>query len=423
MERPLLYFQPSELQELAKLGREHTQPAAAVAFCKGESEAVYHVHWKPPRFRQSGQPLRTFIWVSERVQGEPFCRRWMRETLLAELPVVAKGGESCLLLFAHPERPEAVLGFLSQTPGRPGEDVQRVDCQPFPGFSELFARHEGLLETALLQEKRVFIVGLGSFGAPLALQLAMSGVGHFTLVDPDRLEAANLSRHPCGLEDLGRFKTLAVRDALLRRNPDAVVRTLELDFNGEGADWEAEVRASDLLIGLTDENRSRFRLNRLALAVSRPAFFARAITRAAGGDIFRFRPGGGPCLACLFSQGAMAGSAEVSTLRQARREAPAYMKPEETEATVQPGLATDIAPIVTMTAKLVLLELLGPRSPMGNSLQADLEAPFYIWANRRELIYKNWPPMGMRFDRNSILRWYGVRCTRDPDCMVCGLQG
>ena len=46
----------------------------------------------------------------------------------------------------------------------------------------------------LLASTRVGIVGLGGGGSHIAQQLAHIGIGHFVLIDPDRIESSNLNR-------------------------------------------------------------------------------------------------------------------------------------------------------------------------------------------------------------------------------------
>ena len=60
-------------------------------------------------------------------------------------------------------------------------------------------------------------------------------MGNFVLVDFDRLKAHNISRHVCGLADVGRFKTRAVRDAILQHNPQASVVCHEADITEDEA--------------------------------------------------------------------------------------------------------------------------------------------------------------------------------------------
>jgi hypothetical protein len=172
---------------------------------------------------------------------------------------------------------------------------------------------------------------------------------------------------------------------------------------------------------VTDENRSRLNVNSSGLRLGATALFGRAITRAAGGDVFRLRPGNGPCLNCVFGSGLFyAAQEEISTLRQLQRATPAYTDPASVSSVVQVGLSSDIVPITNLMVKLALLELSrGMPSGLG-TLDEDLKADFYLWANRRDESYANWPPMEYFFNRNSILRWYGAQVQRDRNCLVCG---
>lgn len=73
--------------------------------------------------------------------------------------------------------------------------------------------------TKILEKLRVVCVGVGSLGGAVALQLARSGVGHLTLIDPDTLMSANLGRHVLGADDLGRSKATALREKIRRDLP------------------------------------------------------------------------------------------------------------------------------------------------------------------------------------------------------------
>jgi molybdopterin/thiamine biosynthesis adenylyltransferase len=290
-----------------------------------------------------------------------------------------------------------------------------------PSRSELYSRSKGLLETSILENQTVGIVGVGSGGSTVALELAKAGIGHFVLIDYDRLEPGNISRHICGIADLGRYKTEAVHDILHSKNPYAKIDTAEIDINSHLSETEALLKHCNLIIAGTDTNRSRFNLNSIALKYKIITIFGRAITRAAGGDVLRVRPYDGPCLACIFTETSpVTLEKEISHFRQAREEAPAYMDDKEVEATVQVGLSSDILPITNMVVKLALVELSRGKQSGITSLEEDFVADFYLWANRRENIYKNFPKMGN--GPLSILRWYGTKLERNKSCLVCGEQ-
>ena len=303
-------------------------------------------------------------------------------------------------------------------------NLEECDMRYVPKKSELYSRSKGLLEVDVLENKRVAIIGLGSFGSFVAVELAKAGLGHFKLFDFDRLELSNVARHMCGVNDLGRFKTKAIRDLIVNKNPHAQVSTFEVDINADVPKFQADMADCDLIICLTDENQSRYNINDTALRLGKVALFSRAITRAEGGDVFVLRPGGEqPCLACVIGKGLFSfKSEEVSNLRQAKVKSPEYMSEDDVNATIQVGLSSDIVPICTMVVKLALFELAKGSNTQVASLNEDLVSNYYLWANRRETAYRSWLPMQYFANRPSILRWYGVKTKKQADCMACSLS-
>ena len=82
---------------------------------------------------------------------------------------------------------------------------------------------------ARLQKARITIFGLGAVGAWSAEMLARSGVGHFTLVDFDKIAKTNINRHVCAAEStIGLPKVEAVRNRILDINPKAEVKAMQL---------------------------------------------------------------------------------------------------------------------------------------------------------------------------------------------------
>ena len=93
-------------------------------------------------------------------------------------------------------------------------NLEPIPSEFIPSREELYSRSKGILEVDILREKRVLIVGLGSFGSHIAVELAKAGVGSFALMDFDRVEPHNLARHIATVNDIGRLKTDVVEDAI-----------------------------------------------------------------------------------------------------------------------------------------------------------------------------------------------------------------
>lgn len=101
-------------------------------------------------------------------------------------------------------------------------------------YAEMTVRNAGFLsaqEQVRLRDSAVFVCGVGGMGGAAAQSLVRAGLGRIALADPDRFEASNLNRQVFATtETIGREKTYATADALLKINPD-------LDVEIVGADW------------------------------------------------------------------------------------------------------------------------------------------------------------------------------------------
>ena len=286
---------------------------------------------------------------------------------------------------------------------------------------DIYSRSAGLVENGALLKKRALIIGLGSFGSNIAVELAKAAVGSFALMDFDRLERHNVVRHACYLNDVGRLKTDAVADLVLGKNPYATVDKYPIDMNDKLNLVGDEIDRADIVICATDNNQSRFNLSRLLIDHPKVCLFGRAVTRAEGGDVFRYRPGG-PCYCCLVGNQWYDNAAEEITNEASARangRIAAYVSPEDAEAMVQVGLASDIEPITNMMVKLALVELSRDTDSGIEALGDELTFDYYMWANRRERRHRNWNAFNDSQNRPTILRWYGATIARDESCSLC----
>jgi len=387
-----------------------------VAFGFDEGE-VFHVYTSPPNTHFAGLPVTSCIEFLPKMGTKEEALNVANQIINASSTPLANLAYSVIVLFALEQGKLQHRVFISPDDGSLVEGIVKF----IPQQCELYSRSRGLLETSFLQKSKVGIVGLGSGGSSIAVELAKAGIGNFVLIDFDRLELGNISRHICGTGDLGRYKTKAVRDLLWGKNPYTNIETAEIDINTSLERTKMLLKDCNLIIAATDNNRSRFNLNSIALKYNINTIFGRALTRACGGDVLRVRPFKGPCLACVFNKEFLESrQEEVSQFRQARLDNPAYVPDDEVKATIQVGLSSDILPISNMIVKLALLELSRGKDSGIKSLEEDLIADFYIWANRRDNTYKNWSKMEYGSKNPSILRWYGAKWERNLSCLVCG---
>jgi hypothetical protein len=102
-----------------------------------------------------------------------------------------------------------------------------------------------------VRSSSVLVFGAGRSGSALAWQLAALGVRQLRLVDPDRLEPANLDgMFGVGEADVGRSKVVGLAEQLVRFRPDLAVSALPVWATDAGA-LEA-ARDADLLVTAAD---------------------------------------------------------------------------------------------------------------------------------------------------------------------------
>ncbi len=172
-----------------------------------------------------------------------------------------------------------------------------------PGQAELtdeayYARQRLAVDQSRLGEARVLVVGAGGLGCPALQYLAGAGVGHITIVDPDRVEVSNLHRQVLfGVDDLGISKAIAAARRLRALNPLIQIEAIEATLDARNA-FEL-VDRHDLVLDGTDRLETKFLLNRVCTGYRKPLIVA-SVHRFEG-QLQVVRPGEA-CLACLWPE-------------------------------------------------------------------------------------------------------------------------
>ena len=90
-------------------------------------------------------------------------------------------------------------------------------------------------ERAALESVRVGIAGAGGLGSNCAMHLVRAGVKHLTVVDFDVVNESNLNRQFFFRDQLGRKKVEALKENLLRIDPDADIRAVDMRLDASSA--------------------------------------------------------------------------------------------------------------------------------------------------------------------------------------------
>jgi adenylyltransferase/sulfurtransferase len=220
-----------------------------------------------------------------------------------------------------------------------------------------------------LFDARVLMVGAGGLGSPVAMYLALAGVGTIGIVDFDVVDLSNLQRQILHQnDDIGKPKVVSARETLNAYNPDVKVITHEAPLHSENA---MEILSQyDIIVNGADNFAVRYLVNDACVFLKKPLVDGSILMF--DGQATVYLPGKG-CYRCLYPT-----------------PPPPGMVPSCAEAGV---LGAMCATIGSIQATEVLKLILG----IGESLQGRL------------LLYDALT-MEMR----------QVRIRRDPNCVVCG---
>jgi len=149
-----------------------------------------------------------------------------------------------------------------------------------------------------LIDSKVLIVGAGGLGGPVALYLALAGVGTIGLCDFDTVDLSNLQRqvlHNTGT--VGMTKVASAQETLARYNPDVNVIPHEYPINSENA---MELIAQyDIIVNGADNFATRYLVNDAAYLNNKVLVDGSILIF--DGQVTVYEPGRG-CYRCLFPE-------------------------------------------------------------------------------------------------------------------------
>lgn len=230
-------------------------------------------------------------------------------------------------------------------------DGELLEVEAYELYQNIFSRNKGILETPVMNSKRIVILGCGSVGSLVAIELARSGVENFLLSDPDIMEYHNICRHQCGIEDVGDLKVNALSRKLRNINPTVKIDT----FDGIIQNIPKEkldrfcVPGETIFIGCADNRIADVYSNRISIYYGAAFLSIGFWERAYAGEIFYHIPGKNmPCYECALGTGG-----NLSARSEANHHV--YSNQEHIEGMkFEPGISVDINFITSIGVKLIL---------------------------------------------------------------------
>lgn len=230
-------------------------------------------------------------------------------------------------------------------------DGELLNIESYELYQSIFSRNKGILETPIMNSKRAVILGCGSVGSLVAMELARAGVGNFILADPDTMEYHNICRHQCGIEDVGDLKVNALSRKLYNINPTVKIET----FDGIIQNIPKEmldrfcIPGETIFVGCADNRTADVYSNRISIYYGATFLSIGFWERAFAGEIFYHIPNKNmPCYECALGTGG-----NLSARAEANHHV--YSNQEHIEGLkFEPGISVDINFITSIGIKLIL---------------------------------------------------------------------
>ncbi len=265
-------------------------------------------------------------------------------------------------------------GSGGEAPARTGPAPSKRTGALTPEQVDRYSRHiimpqVGPSGQRKIMESSILIIGAGGLGSPIAVYLALAGIGKIGIIDFDTVDLSNLQRQILHQnDDIGKPKAVSAKETINAYNPDVEVVVHAVPITSDNS---MEIIAQyDYIINGADNFAARYLVNDTCHFLKKPLIDGSILLF--DGQVTVYLPGQG-CYRCLYPA-----------------PPPPGMVPSCAEAGVLGALCGTVG---TIQATEVLKLILG----VGDSLHGRL------------LLYD---ALAMEFRQ--------VRIRKDPQCVLCG---
>jgi hypothetical protein len=321
-----------------------------------------------------------------------------------------KGGRTYVAVVYPDEsgsRDNFIAGWLLTRIDRLRESERFVFYQPnyWPDESKLV----GTNALSGLRGRTAMVIGAGTVGGSVALELAKAGIGKLYLVDPDHLTTSNLPRHEAGLFEVGLPKASAVARQIGQHAPwtEVVARGLRVGTGDllaparawrDFAEFVEELTSVDVIVDATADPPTTALLNALALQFGRPLVIAWCSGGAWGGRLIRVRPHETACYECVGWS-----ISKYPDQPQPPHDLNSYRFPQGCAHPSFTGAGFETKAVALAAVRMVVATIAEPGS------YPDFSADHYV------LSFRDGESHRERY-------WLPISTPRDPDCHSCGSE-
>ncbi len=151
---------------------------------------------------------------------------------------------------------------------------------------------------ATMREMRAAVIGAGSLGSEVIRILGLLGIGSLAVIDPDRVEATNLTRAFLLRNHLGINKAKAIAESCQSLFPDTQFEAFPAEVADVGF---SDLRGCTVLFSCVDNDLARTELAYISTRLAIPVVDGGLAGELSAGRVSYFPGTNGACYSCLLT--------------------------------------------------------------------------------------------------------------------------
>ena len=178
--------------------------------------------------------------------------------------------------------------------------MKKLDKNYLDRYSrQIVLKNVGLSGQKKISLSKVFIVGAGGLGSPIADLLCRAGVGEIGIIDHDKVSLSNLNRQTLfSSKDIDKYKVQVLKQKLKKINPLVKVNIFKKKIDEKNINHL--ISKYQIIVDASDNFETKFLLNKKSIQFKKK-FVVGAISRFDGHIfVFDFKNNKSACLQCFY---------------------------------------------------------------------------------------------------------------------------
>ena len=180
--------------------------------------------------------------------------------------------------------------------------MNRVDKNYLERYSrQIVLKNIGLSGQKKISISKVFIIGAGGLGCPIADLLCRAGVGEIGIIDNDKVSLSNINRQTLfNTTDINKFKVEVLKKKLKKINPLVKINIFKKKINEKNIN--RLISKYQIIVDASDNFNTKFLLNERSIKL-RKKLIVGAISKFDGHIfVFDFNNKKNACLKCFYQE-------------------------------------------------------------------------------------------------------------------------